>query len=138
MRPLYQNPTEWQYTKKVLKHFGCNKKVYSCHFGQDRLYFVHQIEKELIMTEFEKQCYGMTEQDIREQYMESITARHAGLEMVVMGILSDAQEMIELGYKENVRLYLNRAKFILSEMLETKSTTDSDYLDSAAHLDQVE
>jgi len=90
------------------------------------------------MTEFEKQCYGMTEQDIREQYMESFTARHAGLEMVVMGILSDAQEMIELGYKENVRLYLNRAKFILSEMLETKSTTDSDYLDSAAHLDQVE
>jgi hypothetical protein len=46
MRPLYQNPTEWQYTKKVLKHFGCNKKVYSCHFLQDRLYFVHQIEKE--------------------------------------------------------------------------------------------
>jgi hypothetical protein len=90
------------------------------------------------MTEFEKQCYGMTEQDIREQYMESFTARHAGLEMVVMGILSDAQEMVAVGYKENVRLYLNRAKFILSEMLENKSTTDSDYLDSAAHLDQVE
>ena len=90
------------------------------------------------MTEFESKCYGMSEADIREQYMESITARHAGLEMVVMGILSDAQEMIELGYKENVRLYLNRAKFILSEMLENKSTTDSDYLDSAAHLDQVE
>jgi hypothetical protein len=90
------------------------------------------------MTEFEKQCYGMTEQDIREQYMESITARHAGLEMVVMGILSDAQEMVAVGYSENVRLYLNRAKFILSEMLENKSTQDSDYLDSAAHLDQVE
>jgi hypothetical protein len=90
------------------------------------------------MTEFEKQCYGMSEADIREQYMESFTARHAGLEMVVMGILSDAQEMIALGYSENVRLYLNRAKFILSEMLETKSTTDSEYLDSAAHLDQVE
>jgi len=90
------------------------------------------------MTEFEKQCYGMSEADIREQYMESITARHAGLEMVVMGILSDAQEMVEVGYKENVRLYLNRAKFILSEMLENKGTTDSDYLDSAAHLDQVE
>lgn len=90
------------------------------------------------MTEFESKCYGMSEADIREQYMESITARHCGLEMVVMGILSDAQEMVAVGYSENVRLYLNRAKFILSEMLETKSTTDSDYLDSAAHLDQVE
>ena len=90
------------------------------------------------MTEFEKQCYGMSTADIHEQYMESFTARHAGLEMVVMGILSDAQEMVAVGYSENVRLYLNRAKYILSEMLETKSTTDSDYLDSAVHLDQVE
>ena len=90
------------------------------------------------MTEFESKCYGMSEADIREQYMESITARHCGLEMVVMGILSDAQEMVAVGYSENVRLYLNRAKFILSEMLENKSTTDSDYLDSAAHLGQVE
>ena len=73
------------------------------------------------MTEFESKCYGMTEADIREQYMESITARHCGLEMVVMGILSDAQEMVAVGYSENVRLYLNRAKYILSEMLEEKS-----------------
>ena len=74
------------------------------------------------MTEFESKCYGMTEADIREQYMESITARHCGLEMVVMGILSDAQEMVAVGYSENVRLYLNRAKYILSEMLEEKSS----------------
>jgi len=33
---------------------------------------------------------------------------------------------------------LHRAKFILSEMLENKSTPDSDYLDSDAHLSQVE
>ena len=90
------------------------------------------------MTEFEKQCYGMSTADIREQYMESFTARHVGLEMVVMGILSDAQEMVAVGYSENVRLYLNRAKYILSEMLEEKSTKDSDYLDSDAHLSQVE
>ena len=74
------------------------------------------------MTEFESKCYGMSEADIREQYMESITARHCGLEMVVMGILSDAQEMVAVGYSENVRLYLNRAKYILSEMLEEKSS----------------
>ena len=74
------------------------------------------------MTEFESKCYGMSTADIREQYMESITARHCGLEMVVMGILSDAQEMVAVGYSENVRLYLNRAKYILSEMMEEKSS----------------
>jgi hypothetical protein len=80
------------------------------------------IEKEQKMTEFENRCYGMSEADIREQYMESFTAKHAGLEMVVMGILSDSQEMIGLGYQENVVLYLNRAKYILSKMLEEKSS----------------
>jgi hypothetical protein len=94
------------------------------------------------MTEFESKCYGMSEADIRDQYMESITARHVGLEMVVMGILSDCQELLGAGkingMPVTIRKQLNVAKYILSEMLETKSTTDSDYLDSAAHLDQVE
>jgi hypothetical protein len=58
------------------------------------------------MTNFESNCYGMTEQDIREQYIESITAKFSGLEMVVMGVLSDAQELL--------------AKFILSEMMDSK------------------
>lgn len=73
------------------------------------------------MTEFESKCYGISAADIREQYMESITARVSGLEMVVMGILSDCQEMNQMaGYKENVRKQLNIAKFILSEMMEAK------------------
>ena len=75
------------------------------------------------MTDFENNCYGMTEAQIREQYMESITAKFAGLEMVVMGILSDCQEMNDMnGYKEVVRKNLNIAKFILSEMMEQKET----------------
>ena len=93
------------------------------------------------MTDFEKQCYGMTEQDIREQYMKSITARFSGLEMVCMSILSDAQELQSFNHAQALdqsRKLMNIAKFILSEMLENKSTQDSDYLDSAAHLDQVE
>ena len=44
-------------------------------------YFI-VIRKGNEMTEFEKRCYGMTEADIREQYMGSITARLSGLEMV--------------------------------------------------------
>ena len=49
------------------------------------------------MTEFEMNCYGMSEQEIRTQYMESMTARLTGLEMVAMGILSDCQEMLAMG-----------------------------------------
>ena len=78
------------------------------------------------MTEFESKCYGMSESDIRVQYMESITARISGLEMVVMGILSDQQEMLAMGAGPNsveyVRKQLNVAKFILSEMMDNKET----------------
>ena len=72
------------------------------------------------MTKFESNCYGMTEQDIRDQYMESITAKFSGLEMVVMGVLSDAQELLAMGRNEASRKQMNIAKFILSEMMDSK------------------
>ena len=72
------------------------------------------------MTEFEKNCYGMTTEAIREQYMQSITARFSGLEMVVMGVLSDAQELLAMGRDEMARKHMNIAKFILSEMMEAR------------------
>ena len=75
------------------------------------------------MTEFEKNCYGMTEADIREEYMNGITARFSGLEMVVMGLLSDAQELQSFGHDQALdqsRKNMNIAKFILSEMMEAK------------------
>ena len=76
------------------------------------------------MTEFESRCYGITEQEIREQYMQSITAQCSGLEMVVMGIMSDCQEMMAMGTGprsiEYVRKQMNVAKFILSEMMDSK------------------
>jgi len=72
------------------------------------------------MTNFETKCYGMTEEDIRSQYMEGITARLAGLEMVVMGILSDCQELSAMNRTESVRKQLNVAKFILAEMMDAK------------------
>jgi hypothetical protein len=76
------------------------------------------------MTEFESKCYGMSESDIRTQYMESITAKFSGLEMVVMGIMSDCQEMMAMGTGprsvEHVRKQMNVAKFILSEMMDSR------------------
>jgi hypothetical protein len=74
------------------------------------------------MTEFETNCYGISEQQIREQYMQSITARLTGLEMVTMGILSDAQELLAMGNSEAARKQMNIAKFILCEMIEIKET----------------
>ena len=77
------------------------------------------------MTEFESKCYGMSEADIQEQYMHGMTARFSGLEMVVMGMLSDAQELIACNSartQEQARQELNRAKYILSRMLEEKSS----------------
>ena len=72
------------------------------------------------MTDFEKQCYGMTQEAIRKEYMEGLTARLSGLEMVVMSILSDSQELLAMGRTDEARKEINRAKFILSEMMDAK------------------
>jgi hypothetical protein len=75
------------------------------------------------MTEFEKNCYGMTEADIRDEYMNSLTARVSGLEMVAMGVLSDAQELMTFGHAQatdQARKNINIAKFILSEMMDSR------------------
>jgi len=78
----------------------------------------------------EVEMFGMSQEAIREQYMESITAKFSGLEMVVAGILSDCQEMIAMknptipapNTDEHIRKQLNVAKFILFEMMEKKET----------------
>ena len=86
--------------------------------------YMLDLGKDPMMTEFEEKCYGMSTEDIREQYMNSITARFSGLEMVVMSILSDCQEMMAMGTGprsvEYVRKQMNVAKYILSEMMEAK------------------
>ena len=64
--------------------------------------------------------FGMSREDIKQQYMDSITARVSGLEMVVMGVLSDAQELLAMGRQESARKQMNIAKFILCEMMDSK------------------
>ena len=74
------------------------------------------------MTEFEAQCYGMSEADIREEFLNSLTMKFSGKEMVVASLLSDIQEMLEYGYEKNeIRQLLNVAKFIL---LKTRKLLD--------------
>lgn len=75
------------------------------------------------MNDFEQKCYGMSTADIRVQYMQSITAKLSGLEMVVMGLLSDAQELQTFGNAQALdqsRQNMNIAKYILSEMMDQR------------------
>jgi hypothetical protein len=74
----------------------------------------------------ETKMYGMTVQAIRSQYVHSLTAKMSGQEMVVMGILSDCQEMLSMGAGpravEHVRQQMNVAKYILCEMMDNKES----------------
>ena len=83
------------------------------------------------MTQYQREIamYGMTTEAIKEQYMESITAKVSGLEMVIAGILSDVQELVAYQHaaevnskatKELIRTQLNVAKFIIFEMQDQK------------------
>lgn len=72
-------------------------------------------------TSREIQMFGMTEADVREEYLNGLTARLTGVEMAVAGILSDCQEMLEMGYDKNyIRQQLNIAKFCLFESKKQK------------------
>ena len=75
------------------------------------------------MTEFERNCYGISEAQIRRDYLQGISAKLSGLEMTAMAVLSDAQEMLTGGAsKDAVRKQINIAKFILCEILDSKQT----------------
>jgi hypothetical protein len=80
------------------------------------------------MTEFELMRYGMSQADIRDQYINSISAKLVGVEMAIMGILSDCQEMmarknptiLSPNTDKFIRQQLNIAKFIIAEQLQAK------------------
>jgi len=75
--------------------------------------------KENKMTEFENKCYGMSQEDIRNNIIDSITTKFACIEMTIMGILSDAQTMLEFDDQDQARKYMNIAKFILAEQIQS-------------------
>ena len=66
------------------------------------------------MTEFEKNCYGMSAEDIKNQFFDSITFKLSGPGMIAASYLSDAQEVLE-GNPEAARQYINIAKLIMFE-----------------------
>lgn len=72
------------------------------------------------MTNQEFQIYGISEKDIRDEYMNSPWNKLAGTEMTIMSILSDAQHVLECGDSNQARKYMNIAKFILADMMEKR------------------
>jgi uncharacterized protein YodC (DUF2158 family) len=63
----------------------------------------------------EKNMYGCSIADFRESMEDSITFKVSGPEMVVAGLMSDAQEELAHGMTEYALQTLNRAKWVLFE-----------------------
>lgn len=78
--------------------------------------------------EDEIKMFGMTKQAIQDQYINTLTARLSGLEIVIAGILSDCQELQTFGRdtKEQIRTQLNVAKYILFEMQDRREALTED------------
>ena len=70
--------------------------------------------------------YGFADIDSYiESVKESITYQFTGGNMVVAGLMSDAQELMSFGNAQatdQARKNINIAKFILSEMMEARMT----------------
>ena len=64
------------------------------------------------------QMYGCNFQDFLENVTDSITYKLSGANMVVAGLMSDAQEQMASGDVEGARQSLNRAKGVLFAIME--------------------
>jgi len=65
------------------------------------------------------QMYGCNIETFKESVKQSITYRSGGA-MVVAGLMSDAQEMMAHGDSDSARMYLNRAKALVFDMMDGK------------------
>ena len=64
------------------------------------------------------QMYGCNFQNFLESLKDSITYQLTGANMVVAGLMSDAQEQMAFGDTEGARQTLNRAKGVLFAVME--------------------
>ncbi len=66
----------------------------------------------------EKQMYGCDLATFLESMVESSTYRFSGANMVVAGLMSDAQEQMAFGDVEGARKTLNLAKAVLFQVMD--------------------
>jgi hypothetical protein len=64
---------------------------------------------------WELQAYGASKADILESIEDSITFKLSGVGMVIASYLSNAQEEIEYGMKDQARKSINIAKMLMME-----------------------
>lgn len=71
-------------------------------------------------TSRDSQMYGCDFQQFLDSVTNSITYKLSGANMVVAGLMSDAQEQMAFGDTEGARQTLNRAKGILFLIMDGK------------------
>ena len=64
--------------------------------------------------------YGCDIEEFVASVVDSITYKVSGVNMVVAGLMSDAQEQMAFGDNEGARQSLNRAKALLFRAMESK------------------
>ena len=69
-------------------------------------------------TNREQQMYGCIADEFLAQIKDSCTYKMLGANMVVAGLMSDAQEEMSHGNAEAARLTLNRAKLVLFNVMD--------------------
>ena len=72
------------------------------------------------MTTREISMYGCDIEDFVDSVFDSITYQACGASMVVASLMSDAQELMAYGDTESARQTLNRAKYLLSQVMAGK------------------
>ena len=66
----------------------------------------------------QNQMYGCDIESFVDNVVESITYQACGANMVVAGLMSDAQEQMSFGDTEGARQTLNRAKALLFKVMD--------------------
>ena len=66
--------------------------------------------------ENEIKMYGCTKADLIEMLEDSI----GSYEMLAMGIMSDAQHVMAHGDTETARQFINKAKWVMSQIMKNK------------------
>lgn len=66
----------------------------------------------------ERTMYGCNITEFKDSVRRSTTYRFTGGNMIVAGLMSDAQELMAMGEIETARQYLNRAKSVLFDIMD--------------------
>ena len=80
----------------------------------------------MTITDTDKQMFGCTQQEMDDLYeanlYKSMLGDKAGCMMLAMGILSDAQHVMEHGDTETARKFINKSKYIIGKLMDEEQS----------------